>query len=412
MNIIVIGGGAAGLMAAGTAAEQGAQVTLLETNEKVGRKLFITGKGRCNVCNNCDVQEVLRNVPVNPRFLYSALGGFGPADVMDFFENHGVALKTERGNRVFPQSDKAADIIDALFLWVKKTGVTIVHTTADELLIEGGVLVGVRAGHKTYKADRVIVATGGASYPQTGSTGDGYRFARQAGHTVVPANPSLVPLVEDGDTCQKLMGLSLRNVQLTVYENEKKLYSDFGEMLFTHFGLSGPLVLSASAHMRHFGSKKYRVEIDLKPALDEKTLDERLLRDFEKYANRDFSHALDDLLPRSMIPVVIKRSGIPGDEKVHSVTKQQRHALLDILKHFTIDIACKAPVEDAIVTSGGVKVREVDPATMESKLVRGLYFAGEVLDVDAYTGGFNLQIAWATGRAAGLAAAQTQEESE
>ena len=412
MKIIVIGGGAAGLMAAGTAAEQGAQVTLLETNEKVGRKLFITGKGRCNVCNNCDVQEVLRNVPVNPRFLYSALGGFGPADVMDFFENHGVALKTERGNRVFPQSDKAADIIDALFLWVKKAGVTIVHTTADELLIEDGVLTGVRAGHKTYKADRIIVATGGASYPQTGSTGDGYRFARQAGHTVVPANPSLVPLVEDGDTCQKLMGLSLRNVQLTVYENEKKLYSDFGEMLFTHFGLSGPLVLSASAHMRHFGSKKYRVEIDLKPALDEKTLDERLLRDFEKYANRDFSHALDDLLPRSMIPVVIRRSGIPGDEKVHSVTKQQRHALLDILKHFTIDIACKAPVEDAIVTSGGVKVREVDPATMESKLVRGLYFAGEVLDVDAYTGGFNLQIAWATGRAAGLAAAQTQEESE
>ena len=228
MNIIVIGGGAAGLMAAGTAAEQGAQVTLLETNEKVGRKLFITGKGRCNVCNNCDVQEVLRNVPVNPRFLYSALGGFGPADVMDFFENHGVAIKTERGNRVFPQSDKAADIIDALFLWVKKAGVTIVHTTADELLIEDGVLTGVRAGHKTYKADRVIVATGGASYPQTGSTGDGYRFARQAGHTVVPANPSLVPLVEDGDTCQKLMGLSLRNVQLTVYENEKKLYSDFG----------------------------------------------------------------------------------------------------------------------------------------------------------------------------------------
>ena len=224
MNIIVIGGGAAGLMAAGTAAEQGAQVTLLETNEKVGRKLFITGKGRCNVCNNCDVQEVLRNVPVNPRFLYSALGGFGPADVMDFFENHGVALKTERGNRVFPQSDKAADIIDALFLWVKKAGVTIVHTTADELLIEDGVLTGVRAGHKTYKADRIIVATGGASYPQTGSTGDGYRFARQAGHTVVPANPSLVPLVEDGDTCQQLMGLSLRNVQLTVYENDKKLY--------------------------------------------------------------------------------------------------------------------------------------------------------------------------------------------
>ena len=405
MNIIVIGGGAAGLMAAGTAAEQGAQVTLLETNEKVGRKLFITGKGRCNVCNNCDVQEVLRNVPVNPRFLYSALGGFGPADVMDFFENHGVALKTERGNRVFPQSDKAADIIDALFLWVKKAGVTIVHTTADELLIEDGVLTGVRAGHKTYKADRIIVATGGASYPQTGSTGDGYRFARQAGHTVVPANPSLVPLVEDGDTCQKLMGLSLRNVQLTVYENEKKLYSDFGEMLFTHFGLSGPLVLSASAHMRHFGSKKYRVEIDLKPALDEKTLDARILRDFSAAQNRDFENSLSALLPRSMIPVVIARSGIDPMQKVNSITKQQRRALLETIKCFSVPIACKAPVEDAIVTSGGVKVSEVNAKTMESKLVQGLYFAGELLDVDAYTGGFNLQIAWATGRLAGLSAA-------
>ena len=346
MNIIVIGGGAAGLMAAGTAAEQGAQVTLLETNEKVGRKLFITGKGRCNVCNNCDVQEVLRNVPVNPRFLYSALGGFGPADVMDFFESHGVALKTERGNRVFPQSDKAADIIDALFLWVKKAGVTIVHTTADELLIEDGVLAGVRAGHKTYRADRVIVATGGASYPQTGSTGDGYRFARQAGHTVVPANPSLVPLVEDGGTCQQLMGLSLRNVQLTVYENDKKLYSDFGEMLFTHFGLSGPLVLSASAHIRHFGSKKYRVEIDLKPALDEKTLDKRLLADFDKHKNSDFINALGELLPKKMIPVVIEKSGIDPREKVNSITKVQRAALLRVLKAFSVEISGKRPIAD------------------------------------------------------------------
>ena len=411
MNIIVIGGGAAGLMAAGTAAEQGAQVTLLETNEKVGRKLFITGKGRCNVCNNCDVQEVLRNVPVNPRFLYSALGGFGPADVMDFFESRGVALKTERGNRVFPQSDKAADIIDALFLWVKRAGVTIVHTTADELLIEDGVLTGVRAGHKAYKADRIIVATGGASYPQTGSTGDGYRFARQAGHTVVPANPSLVPLVEDGDTCQKLMGLSLRNVQLTVYENEKKLYSDFGEMLFTHFGLSGPLVLSASAHMRHFGSQKYRVEIDLKPALDEKTLDARILRDFSAAQNRDFENSLSALLPRSMIPVVIARSGIDPLQKVNSITKQQRRALLETIKCFSVPIACKAPVEDAIVTSGGVKVSEVNAKTMESKRVQGLYFAGELLDVDAYTGGFNLQIAWATGRLAGLSAAAKEFSS-
>ena len=384
MNIIVIGGGAAGLMAAGTAAEQGAQVTLLETNEKVGRKLFITGKGRCNVCNNCDVQEVLRNVPVNPRFLYSALGGFGPADVMDFFESRGVALKTERGNRVFPQSDKAADIIDALFLWVKKAGVTIVHTTADELLIEDGVLTGVHAGHKTYKADRVIVATGGASYPQTGSTGD-------------------------GDTCQQLMGLSLRNVQLTVYENDKKLYSDFGEMLFTHFGLSGPLVLSASAHMRHFGSKKYRVEIDLKPALDEKTLDKRLLADFDKHKNSDFINALGELLPKKLIPVVIEKSGIDPREKVNSITKAQRAALLRVLKAFPVEISGKRPIAEAIITTGGVSVREVSPKTMESKKLPHLYFAGEVLDVDAYTGGFNLQIAWSTGRLAGLSA--TEEES-
>ena len=404
MNIIVIGGGAAGLMAAGTAAEQGAQVTLLETNEKVGRKLFITGKGRCNVCNNCDVQEVLRNVPVNPRFLYSALGGFGPADVMDFFENHGVALKTERGNRVFPQSDKAADIIDALFLWVKKAGVTIVHTTADELLIEDGVLTGVRAGHKTYKADRIIVATGGASYPQTGSTGDGYRMLEKPGHTIVPPVGSLVPLVEKGYDCKQMQGLALKNVTLRlVNQKGKTVFEEFGELLFTHFGLSGPVVLSASAHMNE--KDEYTVLLDLKPALDEQKLDLRLLRDFEKFQNRDFENALVELLPRSMIPVIVRRSGIPAEEKVHSITREQRRALLELMKRFPVEIACKAPVEEAIVTSGGVKVSEIEPGTMQSKRVRGLYVAGELLDVDAYTGGFNLQIAWATGRAAGLAAA-------
>ena len=368
MNIIVIGGGAAGLMAAGTAAEQGANVTLFETNEKVGRKLFITGKGRCNVCNDCDAQEVLRNVPVNPRFLYSALGAFSPADVKAFFEEKGVALKTERGNRVFPVSDRASDIIDALFLWVRRTGVSIVHASVSDLIMQDGRVTGVRAGKKSWPADRVIVATGGASYPQTGSTGDGYRFAREAGHTVVPANPSLVPLVESGETCRSLMGLSLRNVQLTVFENEKKIYTDFGEMLFTHFGLSGPLVLSASAHMRHFGSKSYRVEIDLKPALDEKTL-----------------------------------------EKVNTITKKQRASLLRVLKCFPVEISGKRPIAEAIVTTGGVSVREVSPKTMESKKCSGLYFAGEVLDVDAYTGGFNLQIAWSTGRLAGLSAVQEEK---
>ena len=390
MNIIVIGGGAAGLMAAGTAAEQGANVTLFETNEKVGRKLFITGKGRCNVCNDCDAQEVLRNVPVNPRFLYSALGAFSPADVKAFFEEKGVALKTERGNRVFPVSDRASDIIDALFLWVRRTGVSIVHASVSDLVMQDGRVTGVRAGKKTCLADRVIVATGGASYPQTGSTGDGYRFAREAGHTVVPANPSLVPLVESGETCRSLMGLSLRNVQLTVFENEKKIYTDFGEMLFTHFGLSGPLVLSASAHMRHFGSKSYRVEIDLKPALDEKTLDRRLLADFDKHKNSDFINALGELLPRKLIPAVIEKSGIDPREKVNTITKKQRASLLRVLKCFPVEISGKRPIAEAIVTTGGVSVREVSPKTMESKKCSGLYFAGEVLDVDAYTGGFNL----------------------
>ncbi len=409
MNIIVIGGGAAGLMAAGTAAEQGVHVTLLETNEKVGRKLFITGKGRCNVCNNCDTQTVLQHVPVNPRFLYSALGCFSPADVMAFFEDHGVPLKTERGNRVFPVSDKSADIIDALFTWVKRLGVTIIQKTAESLVITNGRVTGVCAGGKTYHADRVIIATGGASYPQTGSTGDGYRFAREAGHTVVTPNPSLVPLVESGDTCREMMGLSLRNVQVTVYEDGKQIFCDFGEMLFTHFGLSGPLILSASAHMRHFGSKEYRIEIDLKPALDEKTLDKRLLGDFDKHKNSDFINALGDLLPRKIIPTVVRLSGIDPHVKVNSITKAQRASLLHTLKHFTVQVSGKRPIAEAIVTTGGVSVREINPKTMESKKCTGLYFAGEVLDVDAYTGGFNLQIAWSTGRLAGLSAAHVEE---
>lgn len=405
MNIVVIGGGAAGLMAAGTAAESGARVTLLETNEKVGRKLFITGKGRCNVCNNCDIQTVLQNVPVNPRFLYSALGGFSPEDVMAFFTSHGVPLKTERGNRVFPVSDKAADIIDALFTWIKRVGVIIKHTAAERLVIEAGRLAGVQAGGAFYPADRVIVATGGVSYPQTGSTGDGYRFAKQAGHTVVPPNPSLVPLVTPGG-CEELMGLSLRNVQVTVFEDNKRIWSEFGEMLFTHFGLSGPLILSASAHMRHFGSKGYHIEIDLKPALDEKTLDKRLLSDFGAHKNSDFINALGGLLPRKLIPAVVRLSQIDPHAKVNGITRQQRAALLHTLKHFLIVVSGKRPVAEAIVTSGGVSVREVDPKTMESKKLPGLYFAGEVLDVDAYTGGFNLQIAWSTGRLAGLSAAR------
>nr|WP_297173934.1 NAD(P)/FAD-dependent oxidoreductase [uncultured Agathobaculum sp.] len=408
MNIVVIGGGAAGLMAAGTAAEGGAQVTLLETNEKVGRKLFITGKGRCNVCNNCDTQDVLQHVPVNPRFLYSALGCFAPADVMAFFEGRGVPLKTERGGRVFPVSDKSADIIDTLFTWIKHTGVTLVKATASAVEMADSRVTGVRAGGRVYPADRVIVATGGVSYPQTGSTGDGYRFARAAGHTIVTPNGSLVPLVTPGG-CKELMGLSLRNVQVSVFEENKKIWSDFGEMLFTHFGLSGPLILSASAHMRHFGSKGYHIEIDLKPALDEKTLDKRLLADFDKHKNSDFINALDELLPRKLIPEVVRLSGIDPRAKVNGITKAQRADLLHTLKHFLVVVSGKRPVAEAIVTTGGVSVKEINPRTMESKKCTGLYFAGEVLDVDAYTGGYNLQIAWSTGRLAGLAAAQRED---
>ncbi len=408
-HIIIVGGGAAGLMAAGSAAEQGAQVTLFEKNPRPGRKLIITGKGRCNVTNNCDVPTVLANVPTNPRFLYSALGGCSPADIIAFFEGEGVPLKTERGNRVFPVSDRAMDIVDALSRWARRVGVRLVHTPVEGISVSGGCAVGVRAGGREYPSDAVILATGGASYPLTGSNGDGYRFAKACGHTVVPPHPSLVPLVEDGSTCAALMGLSLKNVQLTAFENDKRIFSDFGELLFTHFGLSGPLTLSASAHMRHFGSKSYRVEIDLKPALDEKTLDKRLLSDFAAHRNNDFINALGDLLPRKLIPAVVELSGIDPRCKVHSVTRAGRASLLRVLKAFPVKISGARPLAEAIVTSGGVNVKEISPKTMESKKCPGLYFAGELIDVDAYTGGFNLQIAWATGRLAGRSAARETE---
>ncbi len=405
MKIAVIGGGAAGLMAAGYAAGAGAQVLLFESMPKVGRKIYITGKGRCNVTNNSDVQTVLANIPVNPRFLYSALGQCSPQDVMDFFAEQGVALKTERGNRVFPESDHATDIIDALVRFIRAQGVRTVFETVTDILTKDDKITGVSTAKSDYTVDRVIIATGGASYTATGSTGDGYRFAKALGHSIVTPRPSLIPLVENGDTCASLMGLSLKNVQLTVWESGKKIYTEFGEMLFTHYGLSGPLVLSASSHMRHFGSKEYRVDIDLKPALDEATLNKRILSDFEKYKNNDFVNALGDLLPRKIIPVVVERAGIDAHTKVHSITKEQRRALVTVLKCLSIPISGARPINEAIITSGGVSVKEVNPKTMASKKVDGLYFAGEVLDVDAYTGGFNLQIAWATGKLAGICAA-------
>ena len=405
LSIAVIGAGAAGLIAAGTAASLGADVLLFETNPKVGRKIYITGKGRCNVTNNCETSNILANIPVNPRFLYSALGNFNAQDTMNFFESLGVPLKTERGNRVFPISDKASDIVDALFSYVKKQGVKIVfHTVNDVLEHQNGFLI--KTDDKQFTVDRVIITTGGASYPATGSTGDGYRFAKNFSHSIVSPRPSLVPLVEKGDTCGKLMGLSLKNVRLTALENNKKIFEDFGEMLFTHFGVSGPLVLSASAHMRQFGSKDYKILIDLKPALDDKTLDKRLLNDFEKYKNNDFINALGELLPRKLIPVIIELAGINPHTKVHSITKAQRASLSRLIKAFPVEISGARPISEAIVTTGGVNVKEINPKTMESKKKTGLYFAGEVIDVDAYTGGFNLQIAWSTGRLAGISASK------
>ena len=405
-HVLVIGGGAAGMMAAVCAAENGAAVTLLEPNERLGKKLNITGKGRCNVTNNADLPTLLANVPKNGKFLYSAFSRFDGRDAMAFFEKLGVPLKTERGNRVFPVSDRAFDISGALEKRLRALKVKIVRDRAVALHLEDGVITGAAGEKGSYVAEAVILATGGVSYPATGSTGEGHRMAKEAGHTVTPLQGSLVPLREKGNDCARMQGLSLRNVELTVYENSKKIYTDFGELLFTHFGLSGPLVLSASAHMRHFEKKSYRLEIDLKPALDEAALDKRLLSDFTKYANSDFVNALNDLLPQKLIPVMVERSGIDPRQKVHEITREQRKELLRLFKHFSVEIAGLRPVTDAIITSGGIKISEINPTTMESKLVKGLYFAGELIDVDAYTGGFNLQIAWATGRAAGIAAAE------
>ena len=407
-EIVVVGGGAAGMMAAISAAEKGSHVTLLEPNERLGKKLNITGKGRCNVTNDAGLEELLANTPKNGKFLYSAFSRFDGRDAKAFFESLGVPLKTERGNRVFPVSDRAFDISGALERRLKALKVVLRRDRAVSLDIRGGAIHGVNGEKGAYPAKAVILATGGVSYPATGSTGEGHRMAAEAGHTVTPLQGSLVPLREQWNDCARMQGLSLRNVSLTVFENEKKIYTDFGELLFTHFGLSGPLILSASAHMRRFEKKTYRVEIDLKPALDEQQLDKRLLSDFTKYANCDFCNALDDLLPQKLISVVVERSGIPPHQKVHEITREQRRELLRVLKHFSVPIAGLRPVTDAIVTSGGVKVGEIDPKTMESKIVKGLYFAGELIDVDAYTGGFNLQIAWATGRTAGFAAAENE----
>ena len=403
---VIIGGGAAGLMAACAAAEKygGRAVTVIEKNRRPGRKLMITGKGRCNVTNNCDRDTLISNVPANGRFLFSAFSDFGTADTMEFFEKRGVPLKTERGNRVFPVSDKASDIVDALVNTVIKSGVKILTAEAEEILTENSAVTGVRTRYgEILEADSVILATGGMSYPVTGSTGDGYEMAGMLGHTVTPLKASLVPLNVKQGFCSRLSGLSLKNVTLTVYESGRKkpVFSELGEMLFTHFGISGPLVLSASAHMRKMGSAEYVAYIDLKPALDEQKLDSRILRDFEEEKNRNFGNSLDKLLPKSIIPVIISLSGIAPDTKVNQISREQRARLCGVLKALRLDITGFRPIEEAIITGGGISVKEINPSTMESKLVSGLFFAGEIIDADAYTGGFNLQIAFSTGHLAG-----------
>jgi len=411
-KVIVIGGGAAGMMAAGMAAKQGAKVILLEKNDRLGKKLAITGKGRCNVLNFCSEEDVLKNIPRNSRFLFSALHSFSPDQAMAFFEDHGCKLKVERGNRVFPESDKSASVIQALQQFLKQQKVEIRREKARELLVENGEIRGVLTDHGTCYGRCVILCTGGCSYPLTGSTGDGYQMAAAVGHKIVEPRGSLVPLEENGDWCAKMQGLSLRNVGVKlVNQKNKAVYEDFGELLFTHFGLSGPTILSSSAHMK--AGDQYRIVIDLKPALDEQKLDQRFLRDLEQYQNRTIENALQDLYPKTMIPVMVERAEIPSDTKANSLTKQQRRRLLEITKGFSVEIAGTRPVSEAIITAGGIKTKEVDPKTMESKLVSGLYFAGEILDVDAYTGGFNLQIAWSTGFAAGVAAgSRSYDESE
>lgn len=393
----MIGGGAAGTLCAALAAGRGLDVVLLEPNRMLGRKLRITGKGRCNVTNDCDAREFISAIPGDGRFLQSAIHKFGTLDTKALFEGLGVALKTERGNRVFPESDRADDIADALTKLARENGVRVLRERATRILTdEAGAVRAVASGGGEIECEAAVICTGGLSYPGTGSTGDGYRMAGELGHTIRPCRPSLVPLESPDAWCREMQGFSLRNVELSAYEDEKLIYKALGEMLFTHFGVSGPLVLSASAHMRRFGECRDRLSIDLKPGLDEKKLDARLLRDFEKYSNREFHNSLGDLAGRAMIPVLVELSGIPGDTRTNSVTRQQRAALAQLLKHFPVSLSGPRPIAEAIVTSGGVATTEVNPRTMESKLVPGLYFAGEVLDLDAYTGGYNLQIAWST----------------
>ena len=407
MDVIVCGGGAAGLMAAGTAAEYARKVTLIEKNDKFGKKLRITGKGRCNITNACEIEDMISMFPVNGKFLYSALYTFTNDDIVSLLESYGVKTKVERGGRVFPVSDDARDVVGAMRKYALKKNVRTVKGEVKALIIEDGVVKGVKTDKGTYYADSVIICTGGASYPQTGSDGYGYKLASKAGHTIVELQPSLVPLCCEEAFCKDLMGLSLKNVEVTAYNQKgKKIHSGFGEMLFTHFGVSGPLILSLSAHIKNeVKNGGCKIKIDLKPALSEQQLDGRILRDFEKQKNKHLINSLDALLPKALIPVIIEISGNQPHKSVCEITKAERKALCEKIKSLELTVSGFRPIAEAIITSGGVKTSEINSSTMESKIVKGLYFAGEIIDIDAYTGGYNLQAAWSTGYLAGMNAA-------
>lgn len=402
-TVIVIGAGAAGLIACGTAAQNADKVIIIERNDIIGKKLLITGKGRCNITNSADLEDIIAAYPTNGKFMYSALYSFTNDDIVRLIEENGVKTKTERGGRIFPVSDKAADVVRALKKYAFKSNVELITARVRGLIIDSGAVRGVKTAAGDFYGDSVIVCTGGKSYPKTGSTGDGYIFAKQAGHTIIEPKPSLVPIVTEERWVQNLMGLSLRNVSITAFDGKnKKVYSDFGEMIFTHFGISGPIVLSMSAHLK--GSEKYRFEIDLKPALDTEQLTQRVIRDFEKYGKKQLLNSLADLMPKALIPVIIELSGLDGCRQTSTLTKEERAELVRLIKGIPLTFSAFRPIEEAIVVSGGVKISEINPSDMQSKKVSGLYFAGEVIDVDGYTGGYNLQAAWSTGYLAGLSA--------